>query len=313
MSKKYILLTIFLSTIALVITGLLFQNSDSIAMLNPKGMIALKERDLMIIATILMLIVVIPVFILTAAIAWEYRATNKESKYTPEWDYNLTAESVWWGFPCIIIAILSFVSWQSTHELDPYKPLQSPVKPLTIQVVALQWKWLFIYPEQNIATINYLQIPVQTPINFQITADAPMNSFWIPELGGQIYAMPGMKTKLHLIADDIGLFRGCSANISGEGYSGMYFDVKATHANDFEDWVKSVKKSLPLDVKEYKTLAEPSSYVPVALFTLGKADLFDWIAMIPMRAPEERVIQINSDMKGIQEAGKLNRYKSSGE
>ena len=136
-------------------------------------MIAFKERDLMIIATVLMLIVVIPVFILTIALAFEYRASNTKAEYTPDWDLNLTMESIWWGFPLAIVTILSFVAWQSSHELDPYKPLQISTKPLKIQVVALQWKWLFIYPEQKIATINYMQVPEQTPLNFEITADAP--------------------------------------------------------------------------------------------------------------------------------------------
>lgn len=282
MSKKYIFLTFFLSLLLIILLAMLFQYSDSIAMMNPKGWVAFKQRDLMVIATVLMLIVVIPVFILTAAIAFEYRASNKEAEYHPNWDFNLTAESIWWGFPFIIVVILSFVAWQSSHELDPYKPLESSTKPLRVQAVALQWKWLFIYPEQKIATVNYLQIPEKTPINFEITADAPMNSFWIPELGGQIYAMPGMKTKLHLIADTQGNFRGTSANISGEGYAGMVFQVKSSSQEEFEKWIASIKQSPALGLKEYEKIAKPSSYDPKAAYTLGKDDLFDWIAMKPM-------------------------------
>jgi cytochrome o ubiquinol oxidase subunit II len=283
MRKKYIILLAFWSVVALISLGLVFYYSDDIAMLNPKGLIALKERDLMLIATVLMLIVVIPVFILTIAIAWEYRASNKNAEYTPDWDYNLTAESIWWGFPLVIVIILSFVAWESSHELDPFKPIQSSTKPLRIQVVALQWKWLFIYPEQDIATINFIQIPEKTPINFEITADAPMNSFWIPELGGQIYAMPGMETKLHLIADDIGSFRGSSANISGEGFASMTFDVKSSSQEDFDQWVQSVKQSSAnLAQNEYLKIAKPSSYDPVATFILGQKDLFKWIVMRPM-------------------------------
>ena len=283
MSKNYIFISLLLSAIALLLLGLVFYYSDDIVIFNPKGLIALKERDLMIIASVLMLIVIIPVFILTIAIAWEYRASNQDAHYTPNWDFNLTAESVWWGFPFIIVLILSFVAWQSSHELDPFRPLHSSTKPLRIQVVALQWKWLFIYPEQNIATINFIQVPVETPINFEITADAPMNSLWIPELGGQIYAMPGMKTQLHLIADSTGEFRGSSANISGEGFAGMVFTVKSSTQTEFNQWVESAKQSkTSLGLKEYQQIAKPSSYDPVAMYSLGKEDLFDWIVMKPM-------------------------------
>jgi cytochrome o ubiquinol oxidase subunit 2 len=283
MTKSSILLTVVLSVVALSLISLVFLYHGDLAVLDPKGLIGLQERDLMVISTILMLIVVIPVFILIAAIGWEYRASNTKAEYSPEWDDNITMEYIWWGFPFAIVIILSFVAWQSSHELDPYRPLQISTKPLRIQAVALQWKWLFIYPEQNIATINYLEIPEKVPINFEITADAPMNSLWIPELGGQIYAMPGMRTKLHLIANDIGTFRGSSANISGEGFASMVFTVKASPATEFEEWVQSVKQSSKsLDLNEYIQMALPSSHEPKKTYSLGKSDLFDWIVMRPM-------------------------------
>lgn len=316
MSKQYIFLTILLSVVALTLLGLVFHYGDTIAMLNPKGLIAFKERDLMIIATVLMLIVIIPVFILAIAMAWEYRATNKEAAYTPNWDFNLTAESIWWGFPFIIVIILSFVTWQSSHELDPYKPLQSSIKPLRIQAVALQWKWLFIYPEQKIATLNYLQIPQETPINFEISADAPMNSLWIPELGGQIYAMPGMKSKLHLIADDVGDFRGSSANISGEGFAGMTFTVKSTTQEEFDKWVKDAQQSSKsLDQKTYEKMAKPTSYDPEATYKLEKQDLFDWIVMLPMRPPPplQKVEIKKTDAQEIQSKNAQDRKKDNQE
>lgn len=296
MSTRYVLLTGFLTALALLLLGLLFTYSDEIAILNPKGMIALKERDLMIIATVLMLIVVIPVFILTIAMAWEYRASNTNAEYTPEWDFNLTVESIWWGFPFAIVIILSFVAWESSHDLDPFKSLPSSTKPLRIQVVALQWKWLFIYPEQHIATVNFIQVPDQTPLNFELTADAPMNSFWVPELGGQIYAMPGMKSKLHLIADQPGTFRGSSANISGMGFSGMTFEVRAGSQVEFDHWVESVKKSTSsLGLEEYLKLAKPSSYVAPEVFLLGKENLFDWILMKPMMIGREKEDRNNNN------------------
>ena len=196
------------------------------AVLDPKGFIAFEERDLLYITALLMLTVVVPVLVLAVVICWKYRAGNKKAKYEPEWDKSWALELVWWGFPCIIVALLSVLTVKSCLDLDPFKPLESDVKPLKIQVVALQWKWLFIYPEQKIATINFVQFPEKTPINFELTADAPMNSFWIPQLGGQIYAMPGMSTKLHLIANEAGSYRGSSSNISGNGFAGMIFTAK---------------------------------------------------------------------------------------
>lgn len=282
MSTKFIFALFTTFSVLAVVLGLVLMYSGDIAVLNPKGWIALEERDLMLIAILMMLIVVIPVFVLTIVIAWEYRASNK-AEYSPDWDYSFLAEALWWGFPCAIIFVLSIITWKSSHTLDPYKPLETDAKPLTIQVVALQWKWLFIYPEQNIATVNFLQFPEQVPINFEITADAPMNSFWIPQLGGQIYAMPGMRTKLHLIANEAGSFRGCSANISGAGFSGMTFIAKASSESDFKSWVEMVKQSPSLlGKKEYEALAAPSEYNPEAFYQLHDKVLFDWVVMKPM-------------------------------
>jgi cytochrome o ubiquinol oxidase subunit 2 len=252
-----------------------YLHGKEIAVLHPAGEIGLKQRDLIYLSTFLMLIVVIPVFAIAVFVAWKYRASNKKAKYTPDWDFHLLAETLWWGFPLVIIAALSVVVWKSSHELDPFKPIDSDIKPLTIQVVALQWKWLFIYPEQNIATINYVQFPEKTPLHFEITSDAPMNAFWIPRLGGQIYAMPGMKTELHLIANEIGTFRGSSANLSGEGFAGMVFSAKATTSNDFETWVQSVRKASP--PLNYEQVATPSSYAPMTTYQLQNNDLFETI------------------------------------
>jgi cytochrome o ubiquinol oxidase subunit II len=252
---------------------------DNVAVLNPKGWVAFREKKLMIFATWMMMIVVIPVFILTAVFSWKYREGHK-NKYLPEWDHHHLAEWIWWGVPCVIIAVLGWITWTSSHELDPFKSLDTDKKPLTIQVVALQWKWLFIYPEQKIATLNFVQFPEKTPIRFEVTADAPMNSFWIPQLGSQIYAMPGMKTQVHLIADEVGTFRGSSANLSGEGFSSMKFFAKAMLEGDFTKWVASVKKSSkPLTLEEYNALVEPKANVPTASYTLRDTSLYDQIVM----------------------------------
>ena len=211
---------------------------------------------------------------------FRYRASQKKSKHTPDWEHNSIAECCWWGVPLVIVVILAVITWRSSHELNPYKPIDGDQKPLTIQVVALDWKWLFIYPEQGIATVNFVQFPEKTPISFEITADAPMNSFWIPQLGGQIYAMPAMRTRLHLIADEMGSYRGSSSNISGKGFAGMVFTAKSSSQEEFDEWVESVKQSSDhLTLEEYNQLAEPSEYNPVASYVLMQEDLFDQIIM----------------------------------
>jgi cytochrome o ubiquinol oxidase subunit 2 len=258
----------------------LFLEGKNIAMLDPKGTIAEEQKKLLIITTWLMMIVVLPVFILTIAIPWKYRKGNPKAKYAPNWDNSHMAEIIWWSLPFAVVIVLSIITWKSCHDLDPYKPLVSENKPVKVQVVALDWKWLFIYPEFNIATVNYLQFPEKTPVNFDITADAPMNSLWIPELGGQIYAMAGMKTKLHLIANAPGRFNGSSANLSGKGFAGMKFIAEATSAADFAKWIKEVKASSNfLTLEEYNKLAEPSENNPAAFYVLKAENLYEQIVM----------------------------------
>jgi len=278
MKKSFKVALIVLVCLLAIAASAYFILKANIVVLDPKGWVGVKEADLIITASLLMLIVVIPVYILTWFFAWKYREGGKQSRHEPDWEHNYIAEYCWWGVPLIIVAILAVITWKSSHELNPYKPLVSDKKPLEIQVVALQWKWLFIYPEQGIATINYVQFPEKTPINFEITADAPMNSFWIPQLGGQIYAMPAMRTKLHLIADEAGTYRGLSSNISGTGFAGMTFKAKATSEEDFYDWVDAARGSgQTLEYEDYLKLARPSQNVPVTIYYLGDKDLFDQI------------------------------------
>lgn len=268
---------IFLAFLFLVvgIPALLFMFMADIAVLNPKGIIAEKQSQLLLFATVIMLVVVLPVFALTFGIAWKYRSGNGKAKYTPNWDFDWVLEALWWSVPLVIIVILSVVNWVYCIKLDPFRPIDSTAKPMKIQVVALQWKWLFIYPEQGIATVNYFQFPEQVPIDFEITADAPMNSFWIPQLGGQVYAMPGMKSELHLMADGSGTYRGSSSNISGTGFSGMVFQATSVSAGDFATWVDGVKGSSALN---YDELVKPSQYVPQASYTVENG-LFEKIIM----------------------------------
>lgn len=246
----------------------------NIEVLNPKGIVSAKERDLIITASLLMLIVVIPVYVLLWYIAWVYRE-DRESRHEPDWEHNYIAEYCWWGVPFIIVIILAVICWKSTHELNPFTPLKSDKKPLTVQVVALNWKWLFIYPEQGVATINLLQLPVDRPISFEISADAPMNSFWIPQLAGQIYAMPGMRTELHLNATEVGTYRGRSAHISGKGFAGMFFTVKADTEKEFETFIGKARRSREaLNWKTYQELVKPSEYEPIQMFNLTDRKLF---------------------------------------
>lgn len=254
-----------------------FQNKISV--LFPSGLIAFEQRNLLLIIQALMLIIIIPVFVMTFIFSWKYRASNTKAKYDPDLVDNTLAEYIWWGVPLVLTLIVGVLTWVKTHELDPYKPIASDKKPLTVQVVALQWKWLFIYPEEKIASLNFLQIPEKTPIRFEITADAPMNSFWIPDLGGQIYAMPNMKTELNLIADKTGDFRGSSANISGDGFASMHFITRASTQKEFEDWVKeSQKATKTLTSKEWDALAAPSSGNPPEVFK-SDDNLFHYVLM----------------------------------
>lgn len=281
---KFILLLLIFASVAAAAFAYLYVTD--IAVLNPKGMIGEKQRDLLWLATVLMLIVVIPVFILTFGIGWKYRAENTKAKHRPDWNHSFLAECVWWGIPCAIIAVLGFYTWKGCHELDPFRPIKAK-KEMKIQVVALQWKWLFIYPEQGIATVNYMQFPKETSIHFEITSDAPMNSFWIPELGGQVYAMSGMRSELYLIANGEGKYRGSSANISGKGFASMTFTAESATQEGFDQWVQSVKGSAkPFGQSEYNRLAEPSEYNPAAFYVLGDERLFDRIVMkymVPMK------------------------------
>ena len=238
------------------------------SVLDPKGQIAADEKSLIITATLLMLVVVVPVIFLTLYFAWKYRETNTEATYTPNWSYSHRIEAVVWAVPCAIILVLGTITWKTTHSLDPYKPLESTVKPITIDVVSLDWKWLFIYPDQHIATVNEVAFPANTPVNFRITSDTVMNVFFIPQLGSQIYAMAGMQTQVNLIADTEGVYDGLSTNFSGAGFPDMKFKAHATSQADFDAWVAKVKTSPKhLGLDNYNDLAKPSEKDPVQYFS----------------------------------------------
>ena len=248
---------------------------SNLEVLDPKGRIGVAEKSLIETATFAMLIVVIPVIILTLVFAWRYRASNRKATYAPKWAHSTAIEVVVWTIPTLIVIFLAVLTWKTSHELDPYKPIESEVKPIEIQVVALDWKWLFVYPEYGIATVNQIAFPVGTPVNFRITSDSVMNSFFIPQLGSQIYAMAGMQTKLHLIADHAGDYAGLSANYSGAGFSGMKFRALADSPEAFQAWVQKVKASPErLDMDTYYTVAKPSEQNPVRYFSSSDPELF---------------------------------------
>ena len=287
---KIILGSVLLLGILTLGAWLLIRDAN-IAVLNPQGVIARQQRDLIVFTTLLSVVVVLPVFTLLGLFAWKYREGNKNATYTPDEDGNKWLEVLWWGVPLIIIVVLGVITWVTTHELDPYKPLKSTVAPLKVQVVALQWKWLFLYPDQGIASVNELRIPAETPINFEITADAPMSAFWIPNLGSQTYAMNGMTSKLSLMADRPGTYRGSNTNINGEGYAGMHFNAIAVPTKDaFNEWVNGIKNDAShnhLDSGIYAELAKQSKNNEVTYYHLHEKALYTEIMQKYMGAHGE--------------------------
>jgi len=248
-------------TAAGLMTALLLSGCSNMMVFDPKGPIAAEQKDLILITILLCLIIMIPVFALTAFIIFRYRdKPNNKAAYKPNWAQNHLLEAVWWGIPIVIIAILAVITVRGSYELEPSKAIESDKEPLVVQVTALDWKWLFQYPEQNIATVNHLYIPVDRPIRFELTADAPMNSFWIPQLGGQIYTMSGMAMKLHLLAEEPGTYFGSGANFSGKHFADMTFTVNAVSEEEFEAWVQQIDASSPeLTIEGYEALAQPGT------------------------------------------------------
>jgi cytochrome o ubiquinol oxidase subunit 2 len=252
--------------------------------LDPSGDIALQQRNLLLESAGLMLLIIVPVMVLTGVFAWRYRAANKSARYEPDWEHSTQLELVIWGAPLLIIICLGALTWVGTHLLDPFRPLDriaagQPVpadaKPLEIQAVALDWKWLFIYPQYGIATVNEVAAPVDRPIDFRITSSSVMNSFYVPALAGQIYAMPAMETQLHAVINKPGTYDGFSANYSGAGFSGMHFAFHGLEPAGFETWVSNIRKAGgSLDRNRYLKLERPSENVPVRTFETVDSRLF---------------------------------------
>jgi cytochrome o ubiquinol oxidase subunit 2 len=254
--------------------------------LDPQGQIAAAQRLLLINSTAIMLVVVIPVIVATLAFAWWYRSSNTHARRSTDEFYEGRIEFVTWSIPVLTVILLSGVIWLSSHLLDPRAPIPGKTRPLRVDVVALDWKWLFIYPDQGIAAVNQLVIPARMPVEFRLTSATVMNSFFVPQLGSQIYTMGGMTTHLSLIADKPGVYPGFSANFSGDGFSEMRFTVKSIPAGDFNAWLDLVRGAgSALDDARYAQLATPSRAVPPTTYRSVEPKLFERIINQTMAGP----------------------------
>jgi cytochrome o ubiquinol oxidase subunit II len=263
-------------------------DSARFLLLESQGYIAIQESKLLTFVGIALVSLALPVVLSLYVVLWKYR-DGKSTNITHQAQSSEKLSFVWWGILGLLFVIFSVIVWQTTHHLDPHNALPNSQRSMTIQVVSLQWKWLFIYPEQKIATVNYVEFPQNTQITFVLTADSPMNSFWIPQLGGQKYAMNGMVNKMNLIADKTGEFPGSTAEISGEGFAGMRFVAKSTTSEEFEDWVSMVKQSKEsLDQSTYEELAKPSEKDPVTLYGSVSDNLYNEIVMKYMHPIENQ-------------------------
>ncbi|PIE42775.1 MAG: ubiquinol oxidase subunit II [Gammaproteobacteria bacterium] len=252
---------LFICTLTALLSGC------DLALFDPKGPVGDQNSQLLVLSIALLSIIIVPVLFMSIYFPYKYRASNKNAEYKPDWEHSTKIELVVWLVPCAIILVLAIVTYITSHSLDPRKPLGKDENTLTIQVVALDWKWLFIYPEEQIASVNELAMPVNKPVEFLITSDSVMNSFFIPRLGSQIYAMAGMENRLHLMASEAGVYRGMSSNYSGFGFSGMKFKTHALSDEDYHQWLATVRASgQVLDADRYKALAMKTKDHPVEYF-----------------------------------------------
>ena len=275
------------SRLSVAMLGLLAGGCNR-GILDPIGPIAAQEKQLLINSTAIMLAIIIPTMIATVAFAWWFRRGNKKAVYRPDWEYSGAIELVVWAIPALTILLLGGITWIGSHDLDPAKPLPSKVQPLKVDVVSLDWKWLFIYPDQGIATVNQLVVPAGTPVSFRLTSATVWNTFWVPQMGSMIYTMPRMTTKLNLQADRQGTFEGLSGHFSGDGFPGMRFQVQTIPADQFAMWAQGAHGSaLKLDGAGYAELSKPSSYVKPMTYGAVAPGLFD--AIVANRAPPSPV------------------------
>ena len=259
--------------------------SCSEGVLDPRGPIGKAERVILYDATAIMLAVIVPVIVLTLAFAWWFRAKNRHAQYLPDWEYSGRIEMIIWSIPDLVILFLGGIAWTGSHDLDPPAPLSKSAPPLDIEVVSLDWRWLFIYPREGIASLNRLVVPAGVPLRFRLTSTTVMNSFFVPQLGSQIYTMPNMVTRLNLQADQPGTFEGLSAQFSGDGFSDMRFDLVSTEAQAFEAWVNTTKtQGGILDAGTFRELVKPAKADGAQTYAQVSEGLFDRISSGHMAA-----------------------------
>jgi cytochrome o ubiquinol oxidase subunit II len=252
----------------------------SAALLNPRGPVGQEEKTILLGSLAIMLAIVVPTIIATLAVAWWFRASHTKARYLPQWEFSGRIELVVWAIPLMTIVLLGGVTWIGSHRLDPMRPLDSPTPALEIQVVSLDWKWLFIYPGARIASVNELVVPAGVPLHFSLTSASVMNTFFVPQLGSMIYTMNGMTSQLHLQADEPGVFHGMSAHFSGDGFSDMKFQVRALSGEAYAAWIRSVQQGTgSLGAAAYETLARQGSPAPPTTYAAVDADLFHRIVM----------------------------------
>lgn len=278
LEKAGLLLLFFLGLILVVV--MILQGKD-VALMNPAGLIAREQYRAMVVTVGVMLLIAVPSLLAFYFVAWKYRASNKKATYDSSIRHGKLFVMGLWAIPTLFMIVLAVFMWSVTHKYVPQQPIASDKKPLTIQVVALRWKWLFIYPEQNIATVNFVQVPTDTPLRFELTADeAPMSSFWIPHFGGQLYAMTGHVNRLNLLAETAGDYAGSSAEINGAGFAGMKFTARASSQQSFESWVEEVRRSTEmLDGSGYQKLLRPSENEKAIFYSGVESDLYNNVVM----------------------------------
>jgi cytochrome o ubiquinol oxidase subunit 2 len=270
--------TRWLRTIAVASTAMLVASCDE-GVLDPHGPVGKAERVILYDSTAIMLAVVIPVIVLTLVFAWWFRARNSRARYRPDWEYSGRIEMIIWSIPALVILFLGGIAWTGSHNLDPPAPLEGSAAPLDIEVISLDWRWLFIYPKEGIASLNRLVVPAGVPLRFRLTSTTVMNSFFVPQLGSQIYTMPNMVTQLNLQADQTGTFEGLSAQFSGDGFSDMRFDLVSTEAEAFKDWVGATRaQGGVLDAATFAELVKPAPVEGSRTYAQVSEGLFDRIS-----------------------------------
>ena len=271
-----------------IAAGSLLASGCSRGILDPAGPVGSAEKQILINSTAIMLAIIIPTMIATVGFAWWFRRGNAKATYRPDWEYSGAIEMVVWAIPLLTIMLLGGIAWIGSHDLEPSKPLKSAAVPLKVEVVSLDWKWLFIYPDQGIATVNQLVVPAGVPVSYRLTSATVWNSFFVPQLGSMIYTMPRMTTRLNLKADRPGVYDGISSHFSGDGFSGMNFKVQAVPAEQFAAWAQSARSSqLKLDGFGYAELSKPSSYVKPITYGAVVPGLYD--AIVANRTPPNPV------------------------